>query len=212
MRSALVALAFLAAAASRGGCGDAGRAPYDPCAGKACLDACHACAPDDPGCVETQGFTVCDAGGRCVASTPAVLCSPPDPCAGKACGNACVIEAPCRSDSPPCMLPDVAGQCDAGGACVPGGAFSCPAADSCMDRGCGVPCAAMDMMGPMACDGSGSCVSPSMLACTPPTDPCAGKSCGDACDLCGGMCMFPEATVCDRSGRCVFGARGTCPP
>lgn len=211
MRAVFAALALLAVATSRGGCGDA-TSGFDPCAGKECLDSCHLCAPDDRNCAETADAKVCDAAGRCVPFGPAIVCTPPDPCAGKACGNACVIEAPCRFENPPCMLPDVAGQCDAGGACVPGGAFSCPPADSCMDRGCGVPCAAMDMMGPTACDGSGSCVPPSMLTCMPPTDPCAGKSCGDECDLCGGMCMFPAATVCDRNGRCVFGERGTCPP
>jgi hypothetical protein len=210
MRIAAAVLAVLAVAAFRDGCG--GKAAYDACAGKACLDGCRLCAPDDHGCVETAEAKVCNAQGLCVSSSPELTCSVPDPCAGKACGNTCVIEAPCRLEDPPCMLPDVAGQCDARGVCVPGGAFSCPAADSCMDRGCGVPCAAMDMMSPMACDGAGSCVSPDMLACAPLPDPCAGKACGDECFLCGGMCEFPEATVCDRNGACVFGSLGTCPP
>jgi hypothetical protein len=210
MRLAAAALAVLAVAASRDGCG--GRSAYDPCAGKACLEPCRLCPPDEPGCVENASYEVCDPGGRCVSWSPAVVCEPPDPCAGKACGNACAIEPACRFESPPCMLPDVAGQCDAAGLCVPGGAFTCPAAGSCVDRGCGVPCTAMDATAPMACDGEGSCVAAASISCAPPPDPCAGKACGDECELCGGMCMFPEATVCDRSGSCVFGTRGICSP
>ncbi|HEY6002510.1 MAG TPA: hypothetical protein VIV57_06515 [Anaeromyxobacter sp.] len=210
MRIAVAALAVLAVAFSREGCGSVDQA-LDACAGKACGDDCSPCGQDR--CGESPARTVCDGGGRCVVWSPDLACSLPDPCAGKACGNTCVIEAPCRLESPPCMLPDFAGQCDARGLCVPGGGFTCPMADSCMDRGCGVPCSsAMDMMPAMACDGAGSCISPDMLACTPLPDPCAGKACGDACDLCGGMCMFPAATVCDRNGACVFGALGTCPP
>ena len=205
------ALAVLAVASSRGGCGS-DRAGFDPCGGKRCLEACQLCAPGDPSCVEAAVARVCDAAGLCVPETSDILCSAPDPCAGKACGNACVIEAPCRFETPPCMVPDVAGQCDAAGTCVPGGAFTCPTTDSCVDRGCGVPCGATDMMMPMACDGAGSCVQTDVLACAPLPDPCAGKACGDDCDLCGGMCMFPEATVCDRNGACVFGTRGVCPP
>jgi hypothetical protein len=44
---------------------------YDPCAGKANGDACTACPPDDPACIETDVLKVCD-GGKCVnAVTPA---------------------------------------------------------------------------------------------------------------------------------------------
>jgi hypothetical protein len=120
MRAALALLALVAAAASRGGCGGPGDPAYDPCAGKACLDSCHLCAPGDPGCAETAELKVCNPGGRCVSWSPAVTCGVPDACAGKACGSACVIEAPCRFEDPPCMVPDVAGRCDARGACVAG--------------------------------------------------------------------------------------------
>jgi hypothetical protein len=164
MRLALAAAAVIAVAASRGGCGPASKAGYDPCAGKACDETCELCPPDEPGCVETAELKVCDGVGRCVPWSLAVVC---DPCAGKACGNACVVEAPCRLATPPCMVPDLLGQCDASGACIPAGALTCPPTDSCVDRGCGVPCLAMDGMAPMACDGAGSCAPAAMLTCPP---------------------------------------------
>jgi len=207
MRLAVAAVALAAVAASRGGCGSE-RPAHDPCAGKECRDACHLCAPDDPGCVETAEPKLCDPGGRCLSSSTSFACPAPDPCAGKACGNTCAIEAPCRFANPPCSVPDRAGQCDAAGLCVPGGAFTCPAVDACSERGCGVPC----LPTPDACDGSGSCVPPAALACQPPTEPCAGKACGEPCDPCGGMCVQPAAMACDRRGLCVIGPAGVCPP
>jgi hypothetical protein len=209
MRIAAAAFALFALAAARGGCGSTGEAAFDPCAGKACLDSCTLCPPDDPSCVETAVAKVCDGAGRCVAETAGIACAVPDPCAGKACGQTCVIAPPCSFETPPCLVPVVAGQCDMGGSCVPGGAVTCNAVGSCMDQACGVPCQSMDcmMMGSCACDGTGMCASSTTLACMPAaTDPCAGKACGDACDPCGGMCGHPYAMACDPKGQCVIGA------
>jgi hypothetical protein len=47
---------------------------YDPCAGKACGDACQLCPPNEPGCAETAVLKACDASGRCVTRTPSLAC------------------------------------------------------------------------------------------------------------------------------------------
>lgn len=221
MRAVITALAVLAVAASRGGCGDA-TSGFDPCAGKACSEACTRCAPGDAGCTESSEQKVCDPGGRCVPASTSFACEMADACAGKACGQACVIALPCHFANPPCLSPLAAGQCDFGGNCVAGGAASCTAVDSCMDQACGIPCSSMSMMmdcsmmmgAACACDGMGSCVSAAPLTCPMGggTDPCAGKACGDACDPCGGMCGHPYAMACDRNGACVTAPPGTCPP
>ena len=140
MRLALATVALLAVAASRGGCGSGSKAAYDPCAGKACLDACHRCAPDDPDCVETMELKLCDPDGRCVSSSTSFACPMPDPCAGKACGSTCTIALPCHFTNPACLAPVAVGQCDGQGLCVPDGASTCPAVDSCAGSGCGVVC------------------------------------------------------------------------
>lgn len=212
MRIAAAALAVLAVSTSRGGCGSE-QAAYDPCAGKACLQACQLCPPGDPGCVETAVAKVCDGAGRCVTETAGIACPAPDPCAGKACGQTCVVAPPCAFETPPCLAPVVVGQCDMGGSCVPGGAVTCGPVGSCTDQACGTPCQTMDcmMMGSCACDGSGMCVSAAMLSCGLVQDPCAGMACGDACDPCGGMCGHPYAMACDMKGQCVIGMP-TCMP
>jgi hypothetical protein len=220
MRSAFAALAFLAVAASRGGCGDGATSGYDPCAGKACSEPCHACAPGDAACTETAELKLCDPGGRCVPASTSFTCEIADACAGKACGQTCAIALPCHFANPPCLAPVAAGQCDYGGSCVPDGAASCAAVDSCMGQACGVACSMSMMMdcsmmmgAACACDGMGDCISAALLACAPPpADPCAGKACGDACDPCGGMCGHPYTMACDRGGQCVIGAPGTCMP
>lgn len=52
------------------------------------------------------------------------------------------------------------------------------------------------------CDASGACI-PGAATCMP-ASPCAGKSCGDDCSLCGDLpCMNPVRTVCDLAGECV---------
>jgi hypothetical protein len=52
---------------------------YQPCAGKACGDACTICEPGDKSCVETAVVKACDRSGACVAtSTPD--CTQPASC------------------------------------------------------------------------------------------------------------------------------------
>jgi hypothetical protein len=51
-----------------GGDIDGGKAPYVPCAGKACGDDCSVCDPTDPNCVETGVVKVCDPNGACLAA------------------------------------------------------------------------------------------------------------------------------------------------
>ena len=50
---------------------DAGPAPYDPCAGKACGASCTLCDPSDPNCFETAVLKQCNGAGKCTASLPA---------------------------------------------------------------------------------------------------------------------------------------------
>jgi hypothetical protein len=53
------------------GSADAGKPPYDPCAGKACGASCTVCAPSDPNCFETAVLKQCNGAGACAASAPA---------------------------------------------------------------------------------------------------------------------------------------------
>ena len=39
--------------------------PWQPCAGRACNEACHLCDPADPQCVEPPEPHRCDAHGEC---------------------------------------------------------------------------------------------------------------------------------------------------
>jgi len=89
---------------------------YEPCAGKACGAGCTLCPPGVPNCAETAIMKACDPSGACVAAG-AVSCSA-DACTGKACGDRCTIDPPCRSATPPCMLPSMLGYCTASGGCV----------------------------------------------------------------------------------------------
>lgn len=215
MRLALSLGIFLAAAASRQGCGS-GPSSYDPCAARACGDPCTLCAPGDPGCAETAIAKACDPSGRCVAGTPA--CAPGDaPCAGKACGAECVIDPPCRGSDPPCMAPSVLGHCDSAGVCLPGEVPPpdlCPPPPwSCAGKACGDPCGVcppgtdpaqcpVPTFAATACDARGECVTAGTFTCSP-ADACRGKVCGAPCDLCGGACMHPYATACDYGGWCA---------
>jgi hypothetical protein len=161
MRIAVVAAALLAVAASRHGCGDGNG--YEPCAGKACGAACALCAPDYRGCVEIAVVKACDAGGRCVPSTPEPSCPHPD-CAGKLCGDGCNPCGPERTC--PTLMPSA---CDRFGQCS--GAVPGLCDGECAGKACGAPCRPADCPlgapcpAPWACDGNGACVSPTGLAC-----------------------------------------------
>ncbi len=210
-----VPLALLLAAAARQGCGGAEPAPYDPCAGKACGEQCHACPPDDPNCFETADLKACDPTGRC-ASAATFTCAPSDSCAGKACGASCVWDPPCRNATPPCMMPSAFGHCGADGACVPGGFAGCTPEPACEGKTCGAtcdPCGGMCMHPyASACDYAGRCMPVSPWICY---DPCAGKACGEQCHPCppdAVGCVEPALfMVCDPAGTCTGATPVSCP-
>lgn len=238
MRLAIPLALVLAAAASRDGCGNGARPPYEPCAGKACGEACKHCAPDDRDCVETTELKTCDPAGRCVSHVDG-LCGAGAACAGKACGEECVVDPPCRSAVPPCMMPSALGHCDMQGTCyvgTPPPGFCLPPpppVTSCEGQVCGVPCVlpgcpAGVTCGPWPerswCDGAGACVYVGTTTCPEPPPPppswgCAGKRCGDSCGVCPegtdpANCPVPTfaATACDARLQCVTVGTFSCPP
>ncbi len=154
MRTRIALLAVLAIAASRGDCGGSSR--YDPCAGKACGDPCHVCAPDDGSCFETQELKACDPAGLC-ASAGSFACSPTEACEGKTCGDAC------DRCGGMCMGP-AATACDYAGRCVPRWPWICY--DPCAGKACGETCHVcppdaqdcFEVALVMVCDGGGVCV------------------------------------------------------
>lgn len=89
--------------------------PSDPCADKACGEACSVCYFCDNGTCATDWAThICDAQGECVLDLGAVReCARDfDPCAGKQCGEVCDL-CPTGAD---CLSSE--GLCDAKGACL----------------------------------------------------------------------------------------------
>ena len=216
------AVLLVAGAAPRHGCGN-GTPAYDPCAGKACGETCHLCAPDVAGCVETMELKACDPSGRCVPQVNG-MCAGQGQCSGKSCGAPCAWpDLPCLYADPPCLPPQGPGYCDANGVCAqgyppPDGA--CPPSWGCVGKRCGDSCGycppgadpancPVPTFAATACDPQLQCVTVGTFTC--PADLCAGKKCGEACDPCGGMCMNPIAYYCDASNACVPGTV-TCPP
>lgn len=168
MRLAIAIVALLAAGASRSGCGS--DAPYAPCAGKACGDACTICSPDDRGCGETTVEKACDPQGRCVPGTPGTCAGAPHPdCAGKACGAEC---NPCGPDRTcPTLIPSA---CDRDGRCAGRVPWLCH--DPCAGKACGERCnhcppppegeGCFETMEVKSCDAAGRCASQTPdLAC-----------------------------------------------
>src|SRR5512141_174600 len=168
MKLAIPVAALLAAVASRGGCGN-GHPAYDPCAGKTCGASCDTCPPGGA-CAAPFVPTACDLAGRCVPQVPG-LCGADAACAGKTCGAECTIVAACRSASPPCMVPDLAGTCSAAGQCLPLGlpVPACPLPADCTGLACGAPCVIVPPCTletppctvaalPGVCDGAGACL------------------------------------------------------
>ena len=139
---------------------------HDPCAGKACGDACSLCAPGDTGCVEPASVKHCDPGGRCLEGSPAFACPHPD-CAGKACGD------PCNPCGPDAVCPTfMASACDRFGGCS--GAVPWLCHDPCAGKPCGASCSlcppgatgCFETAVVKACDADGRCVSaPAELHC-----------------------------------------------
>jgi hypothetical protein len=229
MRLAIPFAVLLAATtAPRHGCGPA-PAPYDPCGGKTCGDACTTCAPGDPDCMETMVVKACDLERRCVAKTAGICDEAKVDCFGKRCGEACVIAPACYFANPSCTIYPPQGLCDTTGTCAtsvtPSNDLCIPAApppsSGCVGKRCGDACGVcppgtdptrcpVPTFAATACDAALQCVTVGTFTC-PSANPCAGKRCGDACDPCGGLCMSPVAYFCDRSSACVPGVV-TCSP
>lgn len=186
MRRAIVLCALLGLAATEGRCAaplDGGGGRYDPCAGRACGEACTACPPSDRGCGETAVVKACDAFGQCVPAVEGSCTATNGPCAFTRCGGSCVIEQPCRHATPPCLGPDLLGLCDRNGACVPGPAgpgFCAPPLPEwgCRGQGCGDPCGycppgadwatcPVPTFAATACDGLLRCVTSGTFTCGP---------------------------------------------
>lgn len=163
------------AAADRGGCSppDA-RAPVDDeCAGLACGASCAYCPDGATQCpVPTFAPTACDARGACV--TAGTFSCDPSACEGKKCGDECTIDPPCRSASPPCMMPTVLGYCDQDGQCTTASP-TCAPYDPCAGKACHAPCQlcppgdadCMETMVVKWCDGAGACVAQGTGAACP---------------------------------------------
>ena len=80
----------------------------DPCAGKACGEACEPCG----GMCMHPYATACDLWGRCVPASSWICW---DPCAGKACGADCHL---CPADARDCAETLELKACDPSGRCV----------------------------------------------------------------------------------------------
>lgn len=99
-------------------------APFDPCGGKACGEACSLCDPADEDCAETGEEKACDLDGECVSvEDPLTLCGEPQVCGGEGdltCGaqDTCCVNKCCG-----------VGQICCSGVPIPEGEGFCIAAD-----------------------------------------------------------------------------------
>ena len=185
---------------------------YDPCAGKACGDSCSICDPNDPSCAQIELLLLCDAYGQCGPGVPEC----------NSMGGQCTSAMDCPYSLAPCQV-------------CPDGSTACPSTDcimgtcvtefqTCVDPNpqpgaCMTDAECPQLDGPCqicpdgtsACPGSyclnGQCIL-SFPACGGGGmyDPCANKSCGDACTLCppDDMNCFEtlELKACDMYGAC----------
>jgi hypothetical protein len=172
VRLAIAVVALLSVAASpRGGCGTPAEGP---CAGKSCGATCNPCGDAKP--CPTLIASVCDAAGECVGAAAVTCPGPASPCEGKRCGEGCTIDPPCRTATPPCLAPSLAGRCDAGGSCVAADPVcAAPAYDPCAGKACHAPClpcapgdgACLALACVTWCDGGGRCVCQDPAATCP---------------------------------------------
>lgn len=192
-------------------CGGGGGGTYDPCANKACGDACTQCDPTDAGCLETAVLKYCDVNGGCGMAFPSCA-NPGDPCNGLTCGDPCDY---CGADvgitcADPATDPIFLGYCNTNGSCslafpLCGGppASECGSdADCASDQYCQVNTYCPD------CTTAG-CVCETYGTCEPDLfNPCDDASaCGDVCAPC--ETGDPTCTItavmyyCDDAGACT---------
>jgi hypothetical protein len=178
--------------------GSGGGGGYAPCANKACGATCTLCDPTDPSCVEDQIVKYCDTSGDCGVNFP--VCGMTECTTAMDCVTPAFCEL-CSDGSSACPTSDcVSGKCVTS---FP----TCPTPACMSDADCPVsvaPCQACPD-GSTACPWAhciaGQCAS-GIDACDN-TDPCQGKSCGDACSTCpaGGVCNN-LAQYCDENLNC----------
>lgn len=129
---------------------------YEPCAGKACGDACTVCPPNDPTCNETAVLKFCDPAGQCAPTYPVCkptpgqcksdaecpgidICKPcPD---GKSCAQTACVNGTCGWECPPLPAPEckTAADCNMVTICKQCPDGSCAAA-SCLNGKCELVC------------------------------------------------------------------------
>jgi hypothetical protein len=188
MRAAVAFLAALTlAAADRGGCVPPAPPAADAgCAGLACGEPCAYCPEGATQCpVPTFAPTACTPRGACV--TVNTFSCDLSVCDGKKCGDACTIDPTCRAATPPCMMPSLAGFCDAEGQCTTTPP-ACAPYDPCAGKKCGDTCDACAPGQPCpmtavvtACDRTGACVPQTSGMCDEPVTDCTGQVCGTPC-------------------------------
>ena len=178
------------AGGSSGAGGMSGGSEYDPCAGRACGEACTQCDPADPNCVETEEVKACDQDGTCHGGP--VSCGPTD---------SGVVYPSCGTDQ------------TSGGSCA--GRDDQPTPECCLGDGTFLRCSYEVCTNsiPGNCSGSWQPV-PGSDACGG-YQPCAGKSCGDSCAVCDPAdpnCVeTADVKACDPSGECVSAGGVECP-
>ena len=202
---------------------------YEPCAGKACGDACTECDPNDTDCVETAVEKACNEAGECTADT-GKLCAKPEMCTP---GESFDADDGCNT----CTCPESGIKADAG--CTK----KLCNYDPCKDKACGDPCTVCDPNDTdcietaviKACDPGGTCVADTGDLCAVEAEGCHGDAdctaeMGDMCFYPGqplgcGICMEPFETcsadtdcaatmICEQSGPedCLCSPETICKP
>jgi hypothetical protein len=208
-------------------------APYQPCAGKPCGEACEPCelGTSDADCPKNGVAFACDLAGQCAPA--GASCGPCDYGAPDCPYDPCLaLNLPCGAPcNPDCEPKDAA--CLAAASLVCNGNHECRpelevVCDPCVDAAtqapklCGQECWACDATpwlacdrpfspsGITVCDGQGACVPPEKAtACPGGWDACGGASCGTPCSLCDPLdagCWPEQALQCNADLQCAGAA------
>ncbi len=176
------------------------------------------CQAGDTKDVDCNTCTCIDGAWSCTEKA----CAPYEPCADKVCGDTCQV---CDPNEPDCVETQEIKACNAEGACVSEVPNLCEGAyEPCAGKTCGDACTqcapddadCFETQELKVCDPNGVCVSDTGDVCggEEPYEPCAGKSCGDACTQCApddDDCFeTEELKVCDPNGVCVSNTGDVC--